>query len=93
MTKPVKPLTDEQLTALRAVPVTKEFPNRLPVAMALAKVNQVQLAESVRMSQASVSDIRNGKYNDLKHTTVQRFADFFGCYIEDLFPAREQVAS
>lgn len=88
-----KPLTEEQLTALRAVPVTKDFPNRLRVAMALADVKQVELAEGVGMSQASVSDIRNGKYNDLKHTTVQRFADYFGCYIEDIFPAREAVAS
>lgn len=88
-----KPLTEEQLTALRAVPVSKELPNRLRVAMALADVKQVELAESIGMSQASVSDIRNGKYNDLKHATVQRFAEFFGCYIEDIFPAREVIAS
>lgn len=88
-----KPLTPEQLTALRAVPVTADLPNRIRIAMALADVTQVEVAEGVELTQATVSDIRNGKYNDLKHSTVQRLASFFGCAIEDLFPARQAVAS
>ena len=93
MAKAIKQLTPEQLTALRAVPISKQVPNRVHVAMALAGVNGAELAAGIGLSASSVSDIRNGKYESLKHPTVQRFADFFGCYIEDLFPLNEAIAS
>lgn len=88
-----KPLTADQITALRAVPLSTELPNRLRIAMALANVTQVEVAEGTALTQATVSDIRNGKYGDLKHSTVQRIAEFFGVFIEDIFPSREVVAS
>lgn len=83
----VRHLTDEQLEALRAVPVTTAVPNRLRVAMAMLAVTQVDVAAGTNLTQPTISDICKGNYTDLKHSTVQCLAAFFGCAIEDLFPA------
>jgi transcriptional regulator with XRE-family HTH domain len=84
----VKRITGDKLTALRAVPVTAEIPNRLRVACALAEVSQTDVAEGTGLSVPTISDIYNGKYNDLKHSTVELIAGFFGVLIEDIFPVR-----
>lgn len=58
--------------------------------MALRGWTQTELAQESELTQATISDISNGKYGDLKHSTVQRLAACFGCLIEDLFPSREE---
>ena len=67
--------------------------NRLAKAMDFTNVTQVQIAEKTGFTQAYVSRVINGRYSDLPGETMRKFADFFGCAIEDLFPAREAVAS
>lgn len=67
--------------------------NRIARAMELASVTQVQIAEKTGYTQSYVSRVRNGHYSDLPGETMRTFAEFFGCSIEDLFPAREAVAS
>lgn len=89
----VKRLTDEQTKALRAVPVTPTMPNRLRIAMALTDSTQNEVAVGTSLAQPTISDIYNGKYVDLKHSTVQVVAAYFGVSIEDIFPARVEVAS
>lgn len=79
-------LNAEELKALRAVPVTRALPNRLRVAMAMLDLVQSDVAAGTDLTQATISDIYNGRYVDLKHSTVQRLSVFFGCAIEDLFP-------
>lgn len=79
-------LTAEELRALRAVPVTAALPNRLRIAMAMLDLTQTDVATHTDLTQATISDIYNAKYIDLKHSTVQRLAALFGCAIEDLFP-------
>lgn len=80
-------LTDTELTALRAVPVTADRPNRLAVAMALAKVDsQETLAVGTDLSQATISDILNFNYSDLKFSSVQRICAYLGTLVDDVFP-------
>lgn len=62
--------------------------NRLQLAMALAGLTQVQLSERVGYTQSYISKVKNGQYSDeLPGETMRTFAQFFGCSIEDIFPA------
>lgn len=82
-----KRLTTEQIEALRSVPLGA-MPNRLKVALGMVKARQSDLVEETGLLASTVSDLVNGKYNDLNLGTARKFADYFGCSIEDLFPAR-----
>lgn len=67
--------------------------NRLSVAIEIAGVTQVQLAEKTGFTQSYISRVQNGRYADLPGETMRTFAEYFGCAIEDLFPGRAAVAS
>ena len=84
-------LTKKQLALLRQTPPSEK--NRLQAAMDLAGLTQVQLSEHTGFTQGYISRIKNGRYSDdMPGETMRRFAEFFGCAIEDLFPSREAVA-
>lgn len=61
--------------------------------MTLAGVTQVQIAEGTGFTQSYISRIRNGNYDGLPGETMRALAVFFGCSIEDLFPAPPPQAS
>ena len=63
--------------------------NRLRQAMDLAGVTQVQLAEAIGRPQPEISKVCLGKYgaSGLPVERARPLAEFFGCSIEDLFPA------
>lgn len=84
-------LSADQVEALKSV--EPEGANRVWNAMRLAGITQVQLAAGVGMTQPHISDLANGKYSALPLETARRLAEFFGCAIEDLFPAPEAKAS
>jgi DNA-binding Xre family transcriptional regulator len=84
-------LTPEQLDALRAVPLGS-MPNRLRIALALTKVRQAEIVEATGIAPPNLSKIISGGYKDMHVETARKLADYFGCQIEDLFPAREAVA-
>jgi DNA-binding Xre family transcriptional regulator len=85
-------LTPEQLEALRAVPLGS-MPNKLRIALALAKVKQVHVSSETGIATPNLSNLVTGDYKTLTVTTARKLADYFGCQIEDLFPSREEVAS
>lgn len=82
-------LNAKQLATLRA----SDARNRVWVAMNLAGVTQVQVAEAIGMTQSHISRIANDNYSRLAYHTALRLAQYFGCAAEDLFPAREALAS
>ena len=83
-------LTKKQVDQLkRSAGRTK---NRVALAMELADVTQVQVADKTGFTQSYVSRVQNGHYSALPGETMRTFAAYFGCSIEDLFPAREAVA-
>lgn len=86
------PLTPEQLDALRAVPLGA-MPNKLRIALALTRVRQVAVADATDIATPNLSALVNGDYKTLTIDTARKLAEYFGCAIEDLFPARETVAS
>lgn len=81
-------LTDDQLTALRAVPVSPAMPNRVKVAASLANLDQQAVVDGTGFTQPYVSDVFRGRYERITVDNARKFADFFGCAIEDLFPKR-----
>ena len=89
-------LTPAQIKKLRAAPLTG--PNKVKLAMELAGVTQVQVAERLGTYQSRVSDVVRGEYSDLPLDSpagARAWATLFGVLVEELFPAREdkQVAS
>lgn len=82
-------LTPEQLKRLRR---DQSHGNRLQVARQLCKLTQQQLAAQIGVTQGFISDIERQRYPNTALDTARKFADFFGCAIEDLFPSKAAVA-
>lgn len=61
--------------------------------MTIAGVTQVQVAAAVGIAQSQVSEDANGKFSEMSLDKARTYARYFGCDVEDLFPAREAVAS
>ena len=79
-------LNPNQLAALRIAPLTGA--NKVSLAIELAGLRQVQLASAIGVTQGLVSKVAGGDMPKLPIETARKFAEFFGCPIEDLFPAR-----
>ena len=79
-------LSEQQLVTLRSGPAAK----RLAKAISLAGVTQTVLAEAAGLTQPYVSDIARGRYRTITVDNARKFARFFGCGIEDLFPAPDE---
>lgn len=85
-------LSAEQLAALRAVPATVG-PNRLRVAFALAEVKQSVVCDTLKQfSPQKLSKLVRGAYVTVSVDDARALAEFFGCAIEDLFPAEQYQA-
>lgn len=81
-------LTPKQLLKLRR----EKSPNRVRAARKALGMTQVQLCESLGFVQPYLSDVERRRHAQITVENARRFSDFFGCSIEDLFPAREEVA-
>jgi DNA-binding Xre family transcriptional regulator len=79
-------LTKDQLDTLRSAPLSGQR-NKLRIAIAMAAVRQLDVAEATGITQANLSEIVNGKYGAITLETTRKLSGFFGCAIEDLFPA------
>lgn len=85
-------LKPTQLRRLKREPLDGAA-NRVEAARRLAKVTQVVLAADTGLTQSYISRIESGRYGRLPIETTRTLALYFGCAIEDLFPAREAMAS
>lgn len=65
------------------------MPNRVRVAMALVSASQAELVEFTGFAQPYVSDVIRARFKNITVANAQKFADFFGCAIEDLFPTSD----
>ena len=75
-------LTEQQLAVLRSEPGS----NRVAKAMALSGVTQVTIAKALGLPQPYVSDVARRRYRTITVENARKFARYFGCSIEDLFP-------
>lgn len=80
-------LTPEQLFALRSTPIGAAA-NRLKLARTIADLKQNDVAAATDFTSPQLSDLERGEYKDVPLENARRLAQFFGCRIEDLFPAR-----
>lgn len=83
-------LTTRQIKELRE---TKTDGNRVGRAIELSDNTQLEIAAMTGLPQPYVSDVARNRYQTITVDNARKFADVFGCQIEDLFPAREAVAS
>ena len=81
-------LTKSHKLTLRRTPPER---NRLRKAIELAVVTQHEVAFGVKASPSYISDLVNGCYRSLTVRNAHRFASFFNCRIEDLFPEGSDV--
>lgn len=81
-------LTAEQVTALRSVPLGA-MPNKVGLALTMTDTSQTDAAEALDIPRPNLSKIVNGRYEGIQLETSRKLADYFGCAIEDLFPARD----
>lgn len=84
-------LNAKQLRALRNSTVPTEG-NRIATAITLAATTQEEVADATGLTQSYISDVKRGRFTTITLANARKFADFFGCGIDDLFPARQAVA-
>lgn len=85
-------LTPQQIKRLKSSPIP-DSGNRVHAAIALAEVTQLDVAAGTGFSQPYVSDVARGRNATITVENAHRFASYFGCSLDDLFPSREAVAS
>lgn len=85
-------MTKKNLKQLRTAPVG-ETGNRLELAFELDGRQQTECARQTGLSPQYVADVKAGRYQNLRRDNLQKFATFFGCAIEDLFPARHKAVA
>ena len=79
-------LTERQLAVLRA----SEPTNRVATAISLLGVTQGAVAAAIGVTQAYVSDVARQRYSTITLANARKFARYFGCSIDDLFPPSRQ---
>jgi transcriptional regulator with XRE-family HTH domain len=87
-------MTQKQLKALRSQPVS-ESGNRIVNACAITGKTQMDCSRATGLTPQYVSDMARGRFRNISIDNARKFAEFFGCHIEDLFPSssNEAVAS
>lgn len=76
-------LTKTHLQTLRRL---KPGENRLSKALELAGITQTACALDLGYPSSYVSDLTRDRYQDMTLKNARKFADYFGCAIEDIFP-------
>lgn len=84
-------MTRKQLNELRASPARNG--NRIGEACYLCRISQSDLARAIGLAPQYVSDVKQGRIPNIGIETARKFADYFGCHIEDLFPARDEAVA
>ena len=69
------------------------MPNKVRLARNMLGLKQGDVATAIGLTNPQVSDIERGDYKDVPLEKSRLVAEFFGCPIEDLFPARERVSA
>lgn len=79
-----RPLTPEQIAAIRAVPLGT-MPNKVRIVLAMTGCQQTDIVAETGLTAAQVSNAATGK-GVTTVDTARAIAKFFECEIELLFP-------
>ncbi len=85
----MRPLSARLLRELRE---TKTDGNRVAKAIDLSKATQIDIAAVTGLPQPYISDVARNRYQTITVENARKLAECFGCAIEDLFPAKQEVA-
>jgi transcriptional regulator with XRE-family HTH domain len=80
-------LTKQQVRRLRHL--SPRTGNRIEAAREMLEVTQEQVESSTGLRQSYISAVERGAYKSVTVNKARIFANYFGCSIEDLFPANE----
>ncbi len=83
--------SDDVLKVLRAFPLGRRR-NKLAIAIELAEVTQADIARATGLVQPYISNVARGRFRTITVENASKFSRFFGCEVEDLFPARDDAA-
>lgn len=88
-----RPLSPEQLAALRAVPLGT-LPNRVDIALAMTQAKQGDIVEAFpqQFTATVVSRIVTGTIKNVDPGHRALIAAFFGCHVDDLWPTVREEA-
>lgn len=67
--------------------------NRLSDAIELSDTTATAVAAATKFTPQYISDVARGRWDTITVDNARKFAEFFGCSIEDIFPAKQAVAS
>jgi transcriptional regulator with XRE-family HTH domain len=83
-------LTRSEINELRSTVVPSG--NRVKAAIKLSRRTQGEIAAELGFTQSYLSNVARGHFATITVENARKLADFFGVAIEDLFPARQEVA-
>lgn len=63
-------------------------PNKVKQAVRLSGKTQGEVAADLGFTDSYFSNVVRGKFEDIGLTNARKIADYFGCAIDDLFPAK-----
>lgn len=86
-------MTPKQLRELRSRAVQPEIGNRLAAAFDITERTQADCVRETKFTTQYVSDMVRGRFQNISIDNAREFAEWFGCQIEDLFPASKQAAA
>jgi DNA-binding XRE family transcriptional regulator len=84
-------MTQKQLQQLRGERVGMTG-NRIAAAFRITDRAQMECAREFDLTPQYISDVKAGRFQNISVENAHKFAAFFGCAIEDLFPARTVAA-
>lgn len=84
------PLTKAQLRRLQQTEAAHG--NRVEAARRMLNLSQLAMQEQAGIRQTYISAVERGNYRTVTVDSARRFAEFFGCTIEDLFPSEQEAA-
>src|SRR5688572_24773428 len=83
-------LNEESLAELRSAGIS-ERGNRLDIAIRLSRLPQGHIAKSLHVAPTLISNLKWGRRKRLPLELANRFAEYFGCDVGELFPPENVV--
>lgn len=83
-------LNPQQLAKLRRTPVAGW--NKVALAIEMLDLTMVEVSRGTGFPYTYVSDVKACRFETITIHNAHRFAKFFGCLVDDLFPELEVAA-
>ena len=83
-------LNPQQLAKLRRTPTVGW--NKVAQAIDLLNLTMVQVSKGTGLPYTYVSDVKACRFETITVANAHKFAKFFGCLVDDLFPELEVAA-